>query len=223
MHLIWNGRINDGRYQLSAKPAEYDGIPPISEFYVDHEPTFYNDDILAVSSVLLFGEYCSGSINLPRKVSPEVAAAIERFLAPVWVSISPIEFQPRANPQGTGSVVLTDSIRSWGKYSSEWGKPRTTNICVLPSSEFSGYLASPKGLLIGSNGPNLGQLSRRSSGTYGAIATALLFCESLRAQSIVLDENLDDLSDNELNHLSDLLKSCKIVLQRESAFQSLSS
>lgn len=216
MKIYWNGRTHDGRYEMKAEPGEYDGIPPISSFLLDKEPLFYNDDIMSVASVLLFGEYTSGWLSTPRKVSPEVAEAIQTYLHPTWVGVSPVEFEPRANPSGEGTLLVTNRISMWGRKVSKWGEPRTSTICVLPASEFAGGLASPNGLFVASNAHLLGMMSVRQSPLLPSLAAALLFCETFRASSIMLEPE-DDLSEEEFRKVRDLLASCKISLHRYKA------
>lgn len=212
MKLTWDGRGTDGRFRLRAEPEEYDGCPPIAELLLEHDPLLVHDDVLSVASVLVFGEYCSGGVRLPRKVSPEVAAAIERFLSPAWVQISPVEFAPRANPTGNGTLVLTKDMTGM-KPRSHWGESRISTLVSLDSQDFSGTLVSTHGLITNSNASTIAALGRDASGVLVHLAVALIYSETLFASTIVLANDLVcEANRNEIDRAAKLLESCKMNL-----------
>lgn len=213
MKIEWTGRLADGRFGISATPQEYDGIPTIDTLTFDREPLSVHDDVVSVASILAFGEYCSGSLSLPRRTSPEVVKAIEEYLDPVWVSISPVEFESRANPQGEGVLLLDNDMRNFGSFASEWGEPRNSTLCVVPASEFGGAIASPDGMILASNASTLGAFTNPGFSLCPELAVALLFAESFRAGTISLGPNYD-LEDDQFYRLYKLLFSCKITLRR---------
>lgn len=212
MRLIWDGRGSDGRLRLRAEPEMYDGCPPVPELLLEHDPLMVHDDVLAVAAILVFGEYCSGSVSLPRKVSPEVAFAIEKFLSPVWVQNSPVEYSPRANPTGNGKLVLSKDIRAM-KPRSQWGKDRVSTLVVLDSQDFAGTLVSTHGLVTNSNASTITALRREGRGVLAHLAVALIYSETLFASTIVLADDLaTEVSDDEVKRVAALLASCKMNL-----------
>lgn len=211
MQINWLGRGTDGRFRLEAVPGVYDGYPPISTFYIECEPLTVHDDVLAVAGVLLFGEYCSGTLELPRKVSPEVARAIQHFCLPSWVSVSPVELEPRRNPLGEGLLFLTEDIRDM-KPRSVWGEPRVSTLVSLSADEFSGSLFSHHGLITNSNARTISTFSAASA-VFAQVAIALLFAETFSATQIELSDSLaSELEPKDLVRLRGILGSCKIAL-----------
>lgn len=213
MEVKWEGRETDGRYVIRAIPGEYDGVPPVSELKIDNQPLFFNNDILAVVGVLLFGEYTSGVYVPPGKVSPEVAEAIQRYLEPQWVGIENVNLNPVANPLGDGTLIVSPSLGMWEKYVSVWGKPKISTVCALPSVEISGAITSVNGIALASNGDLLGKFSKRGDSLLSTIAVGLLYCETYRAQSLMIDPTFV-VEESEFRRLYNLISSCKISLQQ---------
>lgn len=215
MELIYAGRSQNGRYSITCNPESQDGIPPIAELHFDWDVPQIHDDAMSVASVLAFGRYASGPLKLPKKVSPEVASAIERFLEPSWVSISPIEFEPRANAITTGSLFVTGKLENWHSVKSVTGEPRNESLVVLPSSEFAGFLVSADGLIISSNAPVLASLAKRDEFVFPYLALATLFAEAFHARTVVLDEDLSaEIGEKEFTKAKGLMQSCRISLLR---------
>lgn len=212
MKLTWQGRGSDGRYRLNADPDTYDGYPPVSELLLEHDPLIVHDDVLAVASILVFGEYCSGGVSLPRKVSPEVAVAIEQYLSPVWVQPSPVEFVPRANPTGDGALFLTRNIAEM-KPRSVWGERRVSTLVSLDAHDFSGTLVSTHGIITNSNASAIAAFSGGGNRISAHLAVGLIYSESFFAGTIVLAEDIArEASRGEIDRARRLLSSCKINL-----------
>lgn len=215
MELIYTGRSQNGRFSITCKPEAQDGVPPLSELNFDWDIPLVHDDAMSVSSVLAFGSYASGPIKLPKKVSPEVASAIEAFLAPTWVSVSPVEFEPRANAITSGTLYVSGTLERWHRIPSETGMPRNESLVVLPSSEFTGFLASTDGLILASNGPVLSKMVTTSHYVYPYLSLATLFAESFHADTVILDEDLSDrIGVEEFERARNLMQSCRISLRR---------
>lgn len=213
MKFELTGRLPDGRFGIKATPQEYDGVPVIDTLTFDREPLFLHDDLVSVASILAFGEYCSGSLSLPRRTSPEVVKAIEEYLNPIWVSVSPVEFEPRANPQGDGVLLMENNLRRFGEFRSEWGRPRNSTLCIVPASQFGGAIASADGLIMASNAAIMGSFATSATSTNAELAVALLFAETFRAGTILLGPSYN-IDDYQFNRLYKLLFSCKISLSR---------
>lgn len=212
MRLDWQGRGSDGRIRLKATPEDYDGSPQIPALVLEHQPLFVHDDVLAVASVLLFGEYCSGRITLPRKVSPEVANAVETYLEPAWVSPSPVELTPRANSTGDGVLVVSRELEAWHPRS-KWGERRVSTLISLDSSEAAGSLVSTHGVVTNSNASAIAAVSRETGVLECHLAVGLLYCETFFASNILVQGSLaQNVSRERLTALRDLLSSCKINL-----------
>lgn len=211
MKLQWVGRTNEGRFALSAEGEAYDATPPVAQLIMDKDPLIIHDDILCVVSVLLYGSYISGPVSLPRRASVEVAQAIERFVAPAWTSVSPVEPEPRANPVGEGDIVL-----SWGELPrevqlSEWGKPRVTRLHISPAGQYAGWLLSMDMMIVASNA-FLHSAMGDQLAALPYVAMAALFAETFRANTIVLPAN-HGLDEATFARASDLLASCKLNLR----------
>lgn len=214
MKLGWLGRNTVGRYEVTATPAEYDSFPPISRLLMDQAPALHHDDLLAVASFIAFAEYCSGSIEFPRYTSPEVAEAVQNFMDPIWVSVSPVTFEPRANPLGEASIYLTRDMSDWDTQTSRFDEPRVNTLCVVSASVYAGHLASSSGIILSSNAQIIDSASRIEGSCRATIAVALLYCATFRASTIRLSQSLS-MPEDEFDALRSLLRSCKISLVAE--------
>lgn len=214
MKITWESNGSDGRLRIEAQPETYDGHPPIPTFYLEKQPLLVHDDVLAVAGVLLFGEYCSGNLTLPRKVSPEVAKAIQNFCDPGWVSVVPVELEPRRNPLGDGILYLSEALVDM-KPRSEWGNPRVSTLVSLDAEEFSGTLFSHHGLVTNSNARAISKFSQNSR-VFAQVAVALIYAETFFATTVHLSPRLaDQISSDEERKLRELLASCKYSLRVE--------
>lgn len=212
MKLEWNGRTVSGRYSLTAIPTDYDGAPEIDTLYLDWSPLTLHDDLLAVASILSFSTYFSGQIVLPRRVSPEVAQGIQEFLAPTWTSISPIEFEPRANPIAEGNLLVTTEFTDWGRVPSQLGKPRTSSLIVRKASEFAGVISSSHGAIVSSNAEEMGCVNR-GCGAFPLIAVALIYAETYHASNLILAPSVHELmTEVQMSAVRKLLQTCKVGL-----------
>lgn len=217
MELTYSGRTQTGRFSVLCSPGPQDGIPPLSELHFDWDMPQIHDDAMSVASVLTFGRFASGPLSLPRKVSPEVASAIERFLAPSWVSVSPIEFEPRANSVTSGALYVTGRLENWHTVPSITGEPRNESLVVLSSSDFTGYLVSSDGLIMSSNAPVLARMMEKEDSALPYLAIATLFAESFHADTIVLEDDLSAMiGHREFVRAQDLMQSCRLSLLRKS-------
>lgn len=213
MKIQYRGRVQDGRFLLTATPDSQDATPTFNELSFDWDPVFKNDDILSVAAVLAFGAQCSGPLTLPRHVSPEVAQAIEEFISPVWVSVSPITFEPRANPMATGRLKVTSDLSKWKLESSTFGEQRVESLAVLPASQFSGFITSPDGVIVASNAQEMAALGQPANYVLPFIAVAALYAETLHCYTIELESDLAGKIDAEtFRSVQKLLLSCRLSL-----------
>ena len=212
MRIAWGTRGGDGRFRLEATPGPYDGVPPINALLLESEPLYVHDDVLAVVSILLFGGYCGGELNLPRQVSPEVASAIQRYCEPAWVSVAPINFEPRGNLTGDGSLFLSSELSEF-RPRSLWGEPRISTIISLDSGDFAGSLASSDGLITNSNAAAIGQYAGTGSILAAHVAVALMYAETYFARRIIVSDTLvQGVRSSDLGRVQRLLESCKVSL-----------
>lgn len=211
MKISWNGRDATGRFALEATPDSYDAVPPLRSLLLDRDMPQVGNDLLGVASALAFGEYCEGRLELPRSVSPEAASAIEEFLSPANVRIGNIDFEPFANSLGEGYLYLDISGILRLAEPNVLGAERISTVSVLDSGSFAGALSSMDGVALGSNANALGYLSPREHKFFPSLAVAVLFSESLRARTIVVDDSLI-LNETIQIKLSRLLSGCKLIL-----------
>lgn len=215
MKIEWTSRSLTGTYDFVASPGEYDGVPATDTLSTDRGPLIIQDDVLALAGFLAFAPYCSGPITLPRSVSPELARAMEAFLDPVWIQVSPLEVEARKAPQGEGFAFLSTIAGTDPLLPNAWGQPRNVTFRVLDSSRWNGSLVTTDQLIVGSNAGILGRLGPRKFARLPSISTALLFMESFRCSTLVVPD--DFVTDGDLwNRLGSLIHACKYALLRES-------
>ena len=215
MKIEWKSNDGAGRAKLVASFDGYDASPFLNELLVDGMPILVNADRLGVASVLAFGRYSSGSLELPLAVSPTVAQAVERFLSPTWVQVEPIEYEAKALPVGLGTLALAFDGLSKNESTNEWGMPRTMSFELRRSDIWSGSLASLDTYISGSNawvfsGENPSNFHR----VLPYLAWAVVFSESLQIDSIRLPSGCL-LNVEEKAKLADLLESCRLGLVDE--------
>lgn len=212
------GRTPNGRYEISATKGLYDAAPPISSLRFDQGPINVRSDILAVAAILAFGEWCSGEVVFPKPVSPEIAEAIQRYLAPVWTHVTPVELKPLPKIVGEGTFHLGFDLADWRASRSMWGQPRTSSLCVVSGSDFAGALVSPHGMIVSSNAHFFGELASPEAAVRASIAVGLMYCEMYRANTIVLPADCP-IADNDLNRITTLTRGTAISVVRDERVQ----
>lgn len=215
MNISWNSRDSVGRFGFAAEPEAYDGEPPIRYLNVDRDMSMISDDVLSLAGFLAFGPYCSGSVSLPRKVSPELARAIEQFSDPLWLQVSPVEFEPRKAPEGSGYAFVSDRMESEVVLPNMWGRPRNLTISVLDAAEWSGDLVATDRLFVASNAKTLWTYFPDRFRFAPFLAVALLYLESYRCTTLVVpDDAIEDF--DAWRRVASLLNACKFGLLRKS-------
>lgn len=213
--IEWRARTLTGQYELAGTPGEYDGVPPVEALSTDRGPLIIQNDVLALAGFLAFAPYCSGPVSLPRSVAPELAQAMQGFLHPVWVQVTPVEFEPHKAPQGEGFAYLSTEAGAESLLPNVWGQPRNVTIRVLDSSRWNGSLLATDQLLVGSNASIIGSLGPKKYAPLAAIGAGLLYMESFRCSTLVVPD--DFVTDDDVWHrLSSLVHACKYALLRES-------
>lgn len=219
MKITWNGRDVTGRFSLTATPESYDGVPAIDRVYIDRDMLILNNDVLGIASVLMFGSYCEGGLTLPKEVSPEAAASIEEFLSPANVRVANVQYEPFGISAGAGSVYMNFVHDIELPVANMLGKHRVSRCTILDAAQYSGAITSMEGVTLASNALLVGKLSS-SIDFLPALGVTLLFAESLRARTIILDDDLLEF-DGLRARLSSLLVGCKMTIVSTSELNSL--
>jgi hypothetical protein len=95
-------------FVIEAKTGEYDACPLISEVSIGAVPKTMHPDRVAVALCLMFNHAVSGTFSVPVPgCSPNVARAIEDFLAPVQVSVFPVNCAPSKTITGMEELVIS--------------------------------------------------------------------------------------------------------------------
>ncbi|GAA3541877.1 hypothetical protein AFL01nite_25510 [Aeromicrobium flavum] len=214
MRIHWNGRGATGRFSIAAEPEAYDATPAVSDFFVDRDMLLLSDDVLSLAAFLAFAPYCSGSLTLPRSVSPELAQAITEFQAPAWVRVANVDMEPRRAPQGSGMALVVDDSLTFEPLPNTWGRARNLAVGVLDSASWAGDLVGTDRLLVASNAHLISQIGPASHAYLPLVATAMLFMESYNCSTLVLPDDAVDAA--MWDRLAGLVKAAKFALLRES-------
>lgn len=214
MKIVWNGRDQSGRFSFSASPGEYDATPPVDQLFLDRDMLVVNNDVLGLSGFLAFAPFCSGTVSLPRSVSPEMVRAIESYAEPSWIHVTSVDLEPREAPKGEGYAYLRTSLDICNRLPNEWGMPRNSTISIADASEWSGYLVSSEMLIVGSNAKTLSAFFPPGSEVLPYVAAAILYMESLRCSTLVIPDAVE-IDEFTWARLSRLLSACKYALLRE--------
>lgn len=94
------------KMELCIECGPYDGVPPVSSFFIEHQVRHVHPDRLAIAAALLLKPYICGPLTLPKPCSPEIAKGLEAFLAPLDVKIMSVEYAPFAKPAGARTALL---------------------------------------------------------------------------------------------------------------------
>jgi hypothetical protein len=202
-----------GHVGFSVSADDYDGEPSFQSFWFDSSPKSRHPDREAVAAFLVFGSYMGGHVQLPHKFSPAVDSAMRGILSPLPVVFSPVEYYPKALPDGSRVLAL-----SWSDLVQEQTDPGDEGGAYLRierSDKFAGALRTIRGLTIASNAwlhcrGQQGSLAEISP----YVAAAVLFAEDLDADTIRLP-GLHDPSSREWQELSHLLATARLGLESE--------
>ena len=207
MKISWSADYV-GRHLLHAAPHDYDGVPPISALLIDERPKVLSPDREAVAGALVFGRYAAGTFEFPRKFSPAVASAIEVYCGGSWVSPGPIEYYPKALPEGSRRAVL-QSGGSLDRLAS--GPDGAVNFSVLRSDTYSGALLSLGAFAIASNAWLHGELGGGLERLTVPLAVGGLFAEDLLIDEFFLPATVG-WSTEEESAIRRLLGACRLGL-----------
>lgn len=175
-----------GRSGLEAKPEEYDAWPPLQHFLIDGPFPSRSSDRIAVAAALLFGQHVSGRLEFEDDVSADTAEAIQRFLHPTWISVTPLVFSPRASPMGNGTLRVAKD-RTAPAPSNVWGERRDSLLVVHRSDHYAGHLRLTATLEVASNAWLFGRMHKKLAMSWlPYVASAVLFAESMHADRVAV-------------------------------------
>lgn len=204
MKISWHG--NDyGMTGLHAEPGEYDASLPVDSLLIDYAPRNINPERLAVAAYLAFGRWVSGDLQLPAKLGPATAAAIERDLKHVHVRPGPIEYYPKPLEIGTREIRLNFTEAKTDPFTQD-------SMTILPSSGWNGGLRGLRSMTIASNAFALdSDTSHPQESIRARLAVGVLFAGDLSADRFVV-QTPELITDSEISRLTDLLLSVRLGL-----------
>lgn len=216
MKIVWESMDLTGRTGLRADVGEYDSYPPVAHFLMDAAPAQFSPERVAVASALLFGPYASGEFDVPLACSPTTASAIARYVDPGVCTVQPVELAPRALPVGSG-ITLAISDKHKGRMSpNRWDGIRHGTLRCIQSDHQAGALVGTTEILVATNGWLLDRADDLGHNR-SVIATAVLFAESLRTDTVVVtDANPQGAS---FLAAQRLLASCRLGLATDQTFE----
>lgn len=182
MKITWKS-TNYGQIGFHTELQEYDAVPPAESLLLDHAPASMNPEREAIAAYLAFGHWTSGDLQLPHRLGPNTAAAIEHDMRHVAVRPSPVEYYPKPLEFGLREVHVgfdADAVRN-----------DVSSIAVLPASEWSGALRGLKSLAIASNAFvfDIAASKDTTQGIRSRLAVAVLFAGDLSADTLVVNAN----------------------------------
>ena len=142
MKITWKGTLS-GQVGFHAELQEYDAVPPVESLLLDHAPVTMNPEREAVAAYLAFGHWSSGDLQLPHRLGPNTAAAIERDMRHVAVRPSPIEYYPKPLELGIRDVHVG--------FDASYVRDDVAAIAVLPGSGWTGSVRTLHSIAVASN------------------------------------------------------------------------
>lgn len=197
---ISKARTKSRQLGYTVELSEYDAEPPARAWLIDEAPDFINPELEAMALYLIFGHWCGGEFEVPRKMGPNTATAIAHDSI-TEMFCGPIEFYPKALPLGKGCLNVTTNLGQSGNHT----------LVGVPSSSWNGSVRSTNSIVVASNS-DVFQLA--DDDARPLVALSLLFVETLNADEIRLIDS--DLSDDQgrFNELRAILSQVRIGLSR---------
>lgn len=210
MKFEWQGNTESGGSALIATPDRYDAVPFVNELMTDGRPRLVSAERVAVAATLAFGSDCSGSLELPFAAGPATAQAIQEFLHPTWVVVSPIDFTAKALPVGVTRMHMTMDAALERCIDNKFDHQRSVHFDLRRSDRYAGQLMSLNQQIVVSNAWMFGESGSQRS-LLAALAVGVLFAEGLQADVIEfpqLGQAFPDLA----HAAGKLLQSCRLSL-----------
>lgn len=200
MKITWKGTLS-GQVGFHAELQEYDAVPPVESLLLDHAPVTMNPEREAVAAYLAFGHWSSGDLQLPHRLGPNTAAAIERDMRHVAVRPSPIEYYPKPLELGIRDVRVG--------FDASYVRDDIAAIAVLPGSGWTGSVRTLHSIAVASNAFALDVAASQGYPAIRAkLAVAVLFAADMSADSLSIADN--ELPESEKARLRELLLSVRL-------------
>lgn len=210
MKFIWETPPDSAT--LRAVPEDYDGFPSPAALLMDIAPRLVSGARLAAASVLAFRRYISGQLTLPRQVHPEMASAIENFLAPTTVFISDLNMKPQPIPSGTATFSLTSGFDATRTGPEALGGGRVIALEIESVSDTFASSYSRDRFTVPSNAAMLAKAERsEGAGMLPLLAVAVLLAEDYDVGTVQLPQHVAD--DSGLDGVGPLLQAAGLRLQ----------
>ncbi len=180
MKITWKG-TNSGQVGFHAELQEYDAVPPADALLMDHSPSSINPEREAMAAYLAFGHWTSGDLQLPHRLGPNTAAAIEQDMQHVPVRPSPIEYYPKPLELGLRNVHVG--------FDSTYVRNDIPSIAVLPASAWTGALRGLASVSVCSNAFIFDDAASTttSPSIRSRLAVAVLLAGDLSADELIVD------------------------------------
>lgn len=200
MKITWKGTLS-GQVGFHAELQEYDADPPVESLLLDHAPVAMNPEREAIAAYLAFGHWSSGDLQLPHRLGPNTAAAIERDIRHVAVRPGPIEYYPKPLELGIREVHVG--------FDASYVRDDPATIAVLPGSGWTGALRTLRSIAISSNAFALDMAASQDFAAIRArLAVAVLFAADISADTLVLTAS--DLPETERSRIRELLLAVRL-------------
>lgn len=201
MKVTWKS-THYGQVGFHAELQEYDAVPPAESLLLDHAPASMNLEREAMAAYLAFGHWTSGDLQLPHRLGPNTAGAIERDMKHVPIRPSPVEYYPKPLELGLRDVCVG--------FDASYVRNDIPSIAVLPASEWSGALRGLASLAITSNAFvfDTAASTEATRGVRSRLAVAVLFAGDLSADTLVI--NAEGVPKTERQRLTALLLAVRL-------------
>lgn len=201
MRITWKG-TNYGQVGFHTELQEYDAVPPTDSLVMDRAPATVNFEREAIAAYLAFGHWTSGDLQLPHRLGPNTAAAIEADMKHVAVRPGPIEYYPKPLEVGLRDVHVG--------FDATHVRSDIPSLAVLPSSEWAGGLRGLSSMTVASNAFVFDKATSSSDfeEIRSRLAVAVLFAGDLSADRLIINGEKISLSERE--RLSALLLAVRL-------------
>lgn len=159
----------------------------------------------AIAAYLAFGHWTSGDLQLPHRLGPNTAAAIERDMKHVSVRPSPIEYYPKPLEIGTREVHVGFNESNLSQ--------DVPSISILAASHWTGAIRSLSSIAVASNAFafDFATSSERTQSIRAQLAVAVLFAGDMSADTFIM--NGSRIPEHERERIAALLLAVRIGVQ----------
>jgi hypothetical protein len=162
-----------GRFVLKAQAGEYDGLPVVSEIFIDIPPVKRNQFRSAVAASLPFIAKTNGALETADAFFP-LSASLLGQLAPFDVICQNIRWEPADIPGGSGILVLSAGASLTPLRAQVFPEePDVAEVRLSKSGDFHGQISGPRLCLSASNLWLVRELDGISAFLLGLVAVLL--------------------------------------------------